>query len=465
MSVNVAVIILFTLFHLVDIQAAPSFTGPNNISFDVFDQKTDASFLLFQGNSAIVSGALQITPDTISNPDLLINKAGRVLYSKPFKLWSSSDDNVHASFNSSFLINLHRDPNWTAGEGLAFLIAPDISIPAASFGQWLGLTNASTNGNQSNQIVAIEFDTEKQDYDPDDNHIGLNINSVISTKNISLSPHNITLSPQGSTNHSVWVQYNGSSKLMEVYMGKQDEPKPEKPLLSETINLKDYVNQQSYFGFAASTGNSTEIELHCVLKWSLEVDVLEEESDSISLKIGLGVGVPAGVILLVLFGVLYVKKRRRRGRSDEENNVFDKSLSWLPEMPKEFKYKDIKKATDNFHDSMRLGEGGYGIVYKGILNIKDDNTATEIAVKQFSRDRIKGKDDFLAELTIIYRLRHKHLVRLIGNLLFNVLYRFLSTSCYFFLFDILSQLAIPFSSNYSMGIASFIAEQLVRSDL
>ncbi|KAE8008946.1 hypothetical protein FH972_005404 [Carpinus fangiana] len=433
MSVNVAVIILFTLFHLVDIQAAPSFSGPNNISFDVFDQKTDASFLLFQGDSAIVSGALQITPDTISNPDLLINKAGRVLYSKPFKLWSSSDDNVHASFNSSFLINLHRPLNWTAGEGLAFLIAPDISIPAASFGQWLGLTNASTNGNRSNQIVAIEFDTEKQDYDPDDNHIGLNINSVISTKNVSLGPHNITLSPQGGANHSVWVQYNGSSKLMEVYMGKQGEPKPEKPLLSETINLKDYVNQQSYFGFAASTGNNTEIELHCVLKWSLEVDVLKEESDSISLKIGLGVGVPAGVILLVLFGVLYVKKRRRRGRSDEENNVFDKSLSWLPEMPKEFKYKDIKKATNNFHDSMRLGEGGYGIVYKGILNIKDDNTATEIAVKQFSRDRIKGKDDFLAELTIIYRLRHKHLVRLIGNLLFNVLYLFLSSSCYLFL--------------------------------
>jgi hypothetical protein len=300
-------------------------------------------------------------------------------------------------------------------------------MPAASFGQWLGLTNADTDGNHTNQIVAIEFDTEKQDYDPDDNHIGLNINSVRSNKTISLDVHGIKLSPEESTNHSVWVQYNGKSKLMKVYMAKQGEQKPEKPLLSETINLKNYVNQQSYFGFAASTGDYPEIELHCVLKWSLEVDVLKKESDLISLKIGLGVGVPAGVILLVLCGVAYVKKQRR---TDEEPIFFDKSLSWLPEMPKEFKYKDIKKATNNFHESMRLGKGGFGIVYKGILNIKDHNTATEIAVKQFSGDKIKGKDDFLAELTIIYRLRHKHLVRLIGNLLFNVTFFFFFSKIY-----------------------------------
>jgi hypothetical protein len=431
-NITFAIILFkFNLMHLVNIQAAPFFSGQINFTFDVFDRTAkDYSYLKSQGDSSIVSGALQITPNTINEPDKLNNKAGRVMYSKPFKLWSSDDN--HASFNSTFLINMQRQPDWTAGEGLAFLIAPDISMPAASFGQWLGLTNAATDGNHTNRIVAIEFDTEKQDYDPDDNHIGLNINSVRSNKTVSLNDYRIKLSPEASTNHSVWVYYNGSSKLLDVYMWKEGEQAPEKPLLRETINLKDYVNQRSYFGFAASTGNDLEIELHSVLKWSLEVDVLNEESDLISLKIGLGVGVPASVILLILFGVLYVKRRRRR-RSDEGSNFFDKSLCWLPEMPKEFKFKDIKKATNNFHESMRLGEGGFGVVYKGILNIKDDHTATEIAVKQFSRDKIKGKNDFFAELTIIYRLRHKHLVRLIGKLFFNVLFLFLS-SCYLFSF-------------------------------
>ena len=156
------------------------------------------------------------------------------MYSKPFKQWSSNED--QASFISSFDINIYKMPNWTTGEGLAFIIAPDVMMLAASFKQWLGLTNVATDGNHTKRIVAIEFDTEKQDYNPDDDHIGLNINSVRSNKIVSLDAHGIELSPKVSTNHYVWVQYNGRSKLMEVYMVKQGEQKPEKPLLSETIN-------------------------------------------------------------------------------------------------------------------------------------------------------------------------------------------------------------------------------------
>jgi hypothetical protein len=430
MNITVDIIILFSLLHLVDIQAAPSIRK-NYFMFDAFDETADANFLTLKGNSTSLQGILHITANTISEPEKLSNMSGRVMYSEPFKLWSSDDSNP-TSFKSSFVMNLQKEPTWNASEGFAFLIAPDVSMPAESFGGYLGLTNAATNGNQSNRIVAIEFDTEKQDYDPDDNHIGLNINSVISNKTVPLDVHGIELSPETTTNYQVWVHYNGTSKLMEVYMGRQGERKPEEPLLRETVNLKDYVNQQSYFGFAASTGNYPHIQMNCVMEWSLEVDALNKESDLIWLKIGLGVGVPAGVILLVvLCGVLYVNKRRRRRRtrSDEKSDVFDKSLRWLPGMPKEFKYKDVKKATNSFHESMRLGEGGFGIVYKGILNIENDTTATEIAVKQFSRDKIKSKDDFLAEITIIHRLRHKHLVRLIGNFLFNVLYLFLSSRC------------------------------------
>ena len=98
--------------------------------------------------------------------------------------------------------------------------------------------------------------------------------------------------------------------------------------------------------------------------------------------------------------------------------VLGTQLRWLPGMPREFKYKDLKKATNNFHESMMLGQSGFGVVYKGILQDKDHKTSTEIAVKKFSRDSIQSKDDFLAELTIIHRLRHKHLVRLVGNPLF-----------------------------------------------
>jgi len=88
------------------------------------------------------------------------------------------------------------------------------------------------------------------------------------------------------------------------------------------------------------------------------------------------------------------------------------TLQSLPGTPREFSFKDLKKATNNFDDKHKLGQGGFGVVYKGVL-LKEN---LEVAVKKFSRDNLKGEGDFLAELTIINRLRHKHLVRLLGKL-------------------------------------------------
>ena len=412
-SITIVIILCCSLLHLVDIQAAPQ------IQFSNFELTRDKDWLEFKGDGATIDlGALQITPDTKNPAYNHANRTGRIMYKQPFDMWLSDSDDKQASFNSSFLINVGRimeeGQETNPGEGLAFLIAPDLSIPAASYGQWLGLTNAINDGKQTNRIVAIEFDTEKQDYDPNDNHIGLNINSVNSTATVSLDDYNIELSSKEGTSYSVWVQYNGTSKVMEVYMVKDGQPKPEKPLLNKTINLGQHVNKQSYFGFAASTGDP-QVELNCVLKWSLEIDDLQKKSDLLWLKIGAGVGVPL-VTLLILCGVLYLNKRKRRGRGgDEESEALGTQLRWLPGMPREFKYKDLKKATNNFHESMRLGQGGFGVVYKGILQDKDHKSSTEIAVKKFSRDSVQSKDDFLAELTIIHRLRHKHLVRLVGN--------------------------------------------------
>lgn len=392
---------------------------PRLFPFSSFNEKTDQDTFHFTQYSSIDNGALQLTPDTENEDHSFFNKSGRIMYHRSFRLWSSDNEDGDgvASFNSTFLMNIYREKNWTAGEGFAFLIASDWDIPEQSYGEWLGLTNISTDGNTANHMVAIEFDTRKQYFDPDDNHIGLNINSVKSSKTVSLKPLGIEISPEVGTNYSVWVQYNGSSKVIEVYMAKHirtnPPARPETPLLRETINLKDYLKQDSYFGFSGSTG-STAIQLNCVLEWDLKVEEFKTRKDMTLLKIG----VPA-LVLLVLFGVwlgfAYVKKRKRT--SLEESDVLG-TLKRLPGMPREFKYKELKEATNNFHVSMILGQGGFGIVYRGTLRDTDHanstKTSAEIAVKKFSRDNIKGKDDFMAELTIIHRLRHKNLVRLVG---------------------------------------------------
>ncbi|CAL5344633.1 unnamed protein product [Camellia sinensis] len=69
----------------------------------------------------------------------------------------------------------------------------------------------------------------------------------------------------------------------------------------------------------------------------------------------------------------------------------------------------IKAATDNFSDSNKLGKGGFGTVYKGILS-----DGKEIAVKRLSRKSWQGLEEFKNEVILIAKLQHRNLVRLVG---------------------------------------------------
>ncbi|KAL0381586.1 UNVERIFIED_CONTAM: Lectin-related protein [Sesamum angustifolium] len=146
--------------------------------------------------ASISNNALQLTPDYAS-PDFdmyMTYNSARILLKQPFKLWDDHAGKTHlASFNTSFLINVYRLRNDTTGEGLAFVIAPDLLLPPNSFGQFLGLTNSITDKSDSNKLVAVEFDTFKQYFDPDDNHVGIDLNSIKSIKTEYLTPHNITI--------------------------------------------------------------------------------------------------------------------------------------------------------------------------------------------------------------------------------------------------------------------------------
>ncbi|KAK9273468.1 hypothetical protein L1049_018278 [Liquidambar formosana] len=185
--------------------------------------------------ATISNGALQITPDSVGNFSLA-HRSDRILLDRSFKLW---DGNGRvASFNSSFLINIFRlNSSFSPGEGFAFLIAPDIDLPPGSDGQYLGLTNSTTDGNPTKHPIAIELDTFKQDFDPDDNHMGLDINSVRSNKTVSLSHLGIQIAPVETKNYTVWVQYDGRSKVLEVYMTEQGEGRPPTPVMSADLEL------------------------------------------------------------------------------------------------------------------------------------------------------------------------------------------------------------------------------------
>ncbi|KAK7316741.1 hypothetical protein RJT34_00423 [Clitoria ternatea] len=75
-----------------------------------------------------------------------------------------------------------------------------------------------------------------------------------------------------------------------------------------------------------------------------------------------------------------------------------------------FTYKELCAATQNFHPSNMIGEGGFGRVYKGHLK----STNQIVAVKQLDRNGFQGNREFLVEVLILSLLHHPNLVNLVG---------------------------------------------------
>ncbi|XP_004492426.1 cold-responsive protein kinase 1 isoform X2 [Cicer arietinum] len=76
---------------------------------------------------------------------------------------------------------------------------------------------------------------------------------------------------------------------------------------------------------------------------------------------------------------------------------------------KSFSYNSLRSATGDFHPSCKIGGGGYGVVYKGVL--KD---GTEVAIKSLSVESKQGIHEFMTEIDMISNIRHPNLVKLIG---------------------------------------------------
>nr|AMM42876.1 LRR-RLK [Vernicia fordii] len=74
-----------------------------------------------------------------------------------------------------------------------------------------------------------------------------------------------------------------------------------------------------------------------------------------------------------------------------------------------FSYNTLRSATANFHPSNRIGGGGFGVVYRGVLR-----DGTQVAIKCLSAESKQGKHEFMTEIKIISYIRHPNLVELVG---------------------------------------------------
>ncbi|CAL5390986.1 unnamed protein product [Camellia sinensis] len=123
------------------------------------------------------------------------------------------------------------------------------------------------------------------------------------------------------------------------------------------------------------------------------------------LSVGAIVGIVVGSCLFLVLILVVLRKKGYLGGKDLEN----KELRALEMQTGYFTLRQIKTATNNFDPANKIGEGGFGPVYKGVMS-----DGTVIAVKQLSSKSKQGNREFVNEIGMISALQHPNLVKLYG---------------------------------------------------
>lgn len=392
-------------------------TTTNNNGF-IFNGFTNSNLVLSGIAQITSSGLLQLT--NYSKESL-----GHAFHPTPINLVNPSNGHP-ISFSTTFVFAIISQYPDVGGHGLAFVISPSKDLPGSMPSQHLGLVNTTDNGNVSNHLIAVELDTVQtiEFFDIDHNHVGIDVNSLISLNSTTAGYYDkdrsefITLILASGEAQQVWIDYTGEDMRLEVRMAPIKTKRPEIPLLTSLVNLSDIVLDEMFVGFSSSTGAAS--GKHYVLGWSFILQGNAQTLDFSSLpsipynktqsnkgtSMVLPVVLPLTVgffVFSLVIGLFLLVKRIKKFSEIKED--------WELEYgPHRISYKDLFNATKGFNDINLIGSGGFGQVYKGTL----PKSKVKIAVKKISHHSKQGAREFVSEIVSLSRLRHRNLVQLLG---------------------------------------------------
>eukprot|EP00253_Pinus_taeda_P031078 PITA_31078 len=148
-----------------------------------------------------------------------------------------------------------------------------------------------------------------------------------------------------------------------------------------------------------------------------------------SSKLPIIFGVTGGFLLLLIMFLFGIRKKLKsaisgsrqggyyeggdlRIRENQQQTSQGHVLARIPSLSRAytvFEMETLVAATENFHDNNKLGQGGFGAVYKGTTP-----EGKEIAVKKLSLESRQGKKEFLNEVKLVAKVQHQNLVKLLG---------------------------------------------------
>ncbi|XP_008246081.2 PREDICTED: L-type lectin-domain containing receptor kinase IX.1-like, partial [Prunus mume] len=422
----------------------------------------EASTNLHLEGDAYLDGFLRLTKGPAENVPIF-QSVGRATYSQPFLLQDNATGKL-ADFTTTFTFAIDSQGQPFYADGLAFFLAPNGSALNSEIDSRFGLPVMFPQANESTSIgrgglfdypvkppgtneatnlypfVAVEFDVsqnlEAATEDPTAYHVGINVNSVKSKVTRAWNG-GIT---EGRVN-SASIHYDSGSKNLSVTFTTYENGVWVEngawvdSYLYYKVDLNEILQGWVIVGFSAASGSGTAMPK--INSWSFNSTSLivenannntpvapaptpiVEPGSGNGINIGLVVGlVVGGCVLLVggfcLVWFIFWKKGGTGESSDNDedpmindpiDDEFEKGTG-----PKKFSYKMLAQSTNDFDEGEKLGEGGFGGVYRGFVKDLDSN----VAVKRVSSGSRQGLKEYAAEVRIISRLRHRNLVQLIG---------------------------------------------------
>ncbi|CAL9056389.1 unnamed protein product [Musa banksii] len=434
------------------------FTACTGFSFPSF---TATDLISLSGGSAISNGSLQLSDGRV------VRNAGGAYYAQPIQLWRhTTNETTDFATYFEFVISFPGvSSNSSSGGGFAFFLAPADSLDYQNLtGSLFSLSNDTTT---NKRLLAVEFDSFRDQNSSSNGTAG----------------NNDTLAAQ--------VSYNATSKALFVSVKNLHVSSSNSSSLDLTqkVDMRQVLPEKVLVGFSVTNGSKVVVQK--ITKWNFS-STLEAEGGGGRRAFKKWMLIPIAALVLaavvvatvsacyvwggqgsILFAILTVVeriarlvslplvwcgfvKRKWEGEQDKNNgeSLMDDEFS-TGTGPRRFSYKELVTATSNFSEKRKLGEGGFGGVYKGFLN----RSGKEVAVKKISSKSKQGKKEYASEVKIISRLRHRNLVQLIGwcheRGEFLLVYEFLPNgSLDYHLFNRKTTLPWGIRYNIALGLAS-----------
>ncbi|KAK9077265.1 hypothetical protein SSX86_005602 [Deinandra increscens subsp. villosa] len=362
-----------------------------------------------EGGAYISADGIEVTSENKNSTAI-----GRVTYNEPLHLWDKGSGEL-ASFSTSFsfvkLLEL-KSP-YLEDDDFIFFLAQNSTVINGATGPGLDTTSISDS---ENQFVWVEFDPICNMWEENTtfcDHVGINLNSHSSVKQTEWFNDNSSMRES-----KVSIRYDSASKNLSVSFTSFKNNTVQQDELDFTVDLRDQLPEWVFLGFSAATGGL--YDKNTVRSWifnSSRLQVDEHKGLLANNKLRLVVGLTTGISVLIMFFVILalVLWRKKKNNGDEVEELgFSVDINHGFEMgatgPRRFSYLQLARSTAGFAENGKLGEGGFGGVYKGWLK----DLSTYVAVKTVSKTSKQGIKEYASEVRIISRLRHRNLVQLIG---------------------------------------------------